>query len=305
MSQNDVEPTAKLADDYESRISRQRAEHVDDPSFLQRVRASMEAMHPTERRLATFLLNFPGELASYTAQELAALAHVSAPTVSRFIKRLGYANYDEARRHVRSDRKSGAALFMVAARTSEPEGLMRAHLQQAKANLDATLLTVPASEIDTIAQYILYAPRTWIVGFRTSQSFASYFHWQSYQVVAGMQVIPQAGQTMAEHIAAIRPDDCVVIFALPRRVQAMDATITAIVQTGAKVALITDEGMARRADVAWHLHCATLAPGPLFSHVSVMLLIQLLATRLIELSGPEGRKRLSSIEALHDKLHEL
>lgn len=69
-----------------------------------------------------------------------------------------------------------------------------------------------------------------------------------------MQVIPQAGQTMAEHIAAIRPDDCAVIFALSRRVQAMDATITAIVQTGAKVALITDEGMARRANVAWHLH---------------------------------------------------
>lgn len=265
----------------------------------------MDALHPTERRLATFLLNFPGELASYTAQELAALAHVSAPTVSRFIKRLGYANYDEARRHVRSDRKSGAALFMVAARASEPEGQMRAHLEQSKANLDATLLTIPASEVDAIAQTILQAPRSWIVGFRTSQSFASYFHWQAYQVVPAMQVIPQAGQTMAEHVAAIRPRDCVVVFALSRRVKAMDAILAAILQTGAKVVLITDEAMDRRGDVAWHLQCATLAPGPLFSHVSVTLLIQILATRLIELSGPEGRQRLSAIEVLHDRLHEL
>lgn len=297
--------TQKLAESCESRISHQRQAQVADPSFLHRVRASMESLHPTERRLATFLLNFPGELASYTAQELAALAHVSAPTVSRFIKRLGYANYDEARRHVRSDQKSGAALLMVAARASEPEGGMQAHLHQAKANLDTTLLTLPASELDAIAQTILAAPRTWSVGFRTSASFASYFHWQSYQVVPTMQVVPQAGQTMAEHITAIRPGDCVVVFALSRRIRAMEAILQALVQTGAKVVLITDEGMARRSDVDWHLHCATLAPGPLFSHVSVMLLIQLLATRLIELSGPEGRKRLSSIEVLHDRLTEL
>lgn len=278
---------------------------VREQTFLQRIRSSMDALHPTERRLAKFLLNFPGELASYTAQELGALAHVSAPTVSRFIKRLGYASYDEARRHVRSEQKSGAALLMVAARMSNPEGQVAAHLEQAKVNLDATMRGVTASEIDAIAQGILAAPRSWSVGFRTSQSFASYFHWQSYQVVPSLQVIPQAGHTMAEHVAAIRPGDCVVVFALARRVRALDAILSAIVQTGAKVALISDDSMDRRGDVDWHLQCSTLAPGPLFSHVSVMLVIQLLATRLIELSGSEGRKRLSSIDALHDRLDEL
>lgn len=39
-------------------------------------------------------------------------------------------------------------------------------------------------------------------------------------------------------------------------------------------------------------------------HISVMLVIQLLATRLIEVSGAEGRKRPSSIDALHDRLDE-
>lgn len=276
-----------------------------DQSFLQRVRASMDALHPTERRLAMFLLDFPGELASYTAQELAVLANVSAPTVSRFIKRLGYSNYDEARRHVRSDQKSGAALFLVAAQASEPEAQVYAHLTQAKANLDATMLGIPASEIDAIAQAVLRAPRCWVAGFRTSHSFATYFHWQIYQVAPQLQVIPQAGHTMAEHVAAVTKDDCVVVFAMSRRIQRMEALISELVRTGAKVALISDEGMTRRTDVTWHLPCATLAPGPLFSHVSVMLVIQLLASRVIELSGLEGRKRLSSIEMLHDRLNEL
>ncbi len=276
-----------------------------EKSFLNRVHDSLDALHPAERRLAVFLLNFPGELAAYTAQELAALAAVLAPTVSRFIKRLGYVNYEEARRHVRADRKEGAALLMVAARTGAPDSQLRAHLEQAKANLDATMRTLPASEVDAIARALLSAPRSWVMGFRTSQSFATYFHWQAVQVLPGLSVIPQAGQTMGEHLATIRPADCVVVFAMARRVRGMEAILSALVQTGAKVALISDDAMTRRADVAWHLHCATLAPGPLFSHVGVMLVAQVLATRLIELSGPEGRKRLSAIEALHDRLDEL
>ncbi|MFN3847226.1 MAG: MurR/RpiR family transcriptional regulator [Paracoccaceae bacterium] len=276
-----------------------------EKSFLNRVRDTLDVLHPTERRLAVFLLNFPGELAAYTAQELAALAAVSAPTVSRFVKRLGYVNYEEARRHVRADRKEGAALLMVTARTAEPDNQLRAHLDQAKANLDATMRTLPASEVDAIARALLDAPRSWVLGFRTSQSFATYFHWQSLQVLPGLSVIPQAGQTMGEHLATIRPDDCVVVFALARRIRGMEAILSGLIQTGAKVALISDDAMARRSDVAWHLQCATLAPGPLFSHVSVMLLTQVLATRLVELSGPQGRKRLSAIEAWHDRLDEL
>ena len=65
------------------------------PSLLSRVRDQLHDLPPTERRLADLVLDFPGELASYTASELAALANVSNATVSRFIRRLGYENYDE------------------------------------------------------------------------------------------------------------------------------------------------------------------------------------------------------------------
>ena len=59
-------------------------------SFLFRVREALEDLHPAERRLGGFVCDFPGELASYSASELATLAQVSNATVSRFVKRLGY-----------------------------------------------------------------------------------------------------------------------------------------------------------------------------------------------------------------------
>ena len=56
-------------------------------SFLERVRQQLAEFHPMERQLAEFVLDFPGDLASYAANELAALSGVSNATVSRFIKR--------------------------------------------------------------------------------------------------------------------------------------------------------------------------------------------------------------------------
>ena len=69
-------------------------------TFLARVRSALPSLHPAERRLGEFVCEFPGELASYDAQELARLANVSKATVSRFVRRLDYANYDEARKHL-------------------------------------------------------------------------------------------------------------------------------------------------------------------------------------------------------------
>lgn len=274
-------------------------------TFLERVRESLDGLHPAERRLATFLLDFPGEIAAYTGQELSELANVSAPTVSRFIKRLGYANYEEARRHVRTARKTGAALYMVGARAGGADAQLLAHIEQAQANLAQTFSAITANDIENLAAEVLAARRVWIIGFRTSHAFSTYFHTQIYQVCANVTVAPAAGQTMAEQIAAVGPEDCVILIGLARRPQSFGAILAAFKARGAKIAYISDEREDHRAELAWHLRCATLAPGPLYSHVAVMLLLQILATRVIQLSGHEGRRRLGMIEDLHHGLNEL
>ena len=71
------------------------------PRFLDRIRTALADLQPAERRLGTFLLDFPGDMASYDAQELARLSDVSKATVSRFIRKIGYDSYDAARRAVR------------------------------------------------------------------------------------------------------------------------------------------------------------------------------------------------------------
>ncbi|MBP1882273.1 MurR/RpiR family transcriptional regulator [Sinorhizobium mexicanum] len=279
--------------------------NAKERSFLTRVREVLPELHPAERRLGDFVCDFPGEIASYSAQELAALAHVSKATVSRFIQRLGYENYEAARRHARADKQTGSRLFLATAADSAGEQSVAAHVAQGVANLEATFLAIAESQINAASQAMLKARKVWVIGFRASHSFATYLQWQLTQVIENITAIPGGGQTLGEHLVSFSDEDVVIVFGLRRRIALMDSLLAQVEKSGAKLLYITDEGVPFLGHAAWHFRCQTLAPGPLFNHVSVMALCHLLTTRCIELAGVAGRNRLRGIEALNDALEEL
>ncbi|MCI5078222.1 MurR/RpiR family transcriptional regulator [Oricola sp.] len=274
-------------------------------SFLARVRSALPDLHPAERRLGEFVCDFPGELASYDAQELARLANVSKATVSRFVRRLDYANYDEARKHAREEQMTGSRLFLTLPSEDNPDGTLAANLTQGKANLDRTFGAIPQAEIDAVAQALLDARKAWVIGFRAAHPLADYLRWQLIQVIENIIAIPGSGETLGESLASIRPDDCVVLFGLRRRIAQTDTILDQIAASGAKLLYVTDEGVEPDRRPRWHFRCHTAASGPLFSHVSVMAVCHLIAMRAIELAGGKARARLRAIETMNDQLGEL
>lgn len=281
---------------------------MSDPaaqSFLARIRAALPTLHPSERRLADVVLNFPGELASYSASELARLAHVSNATVTRFVRKVGYASFEEARQAAREGASGGAALFRVGPRAGDHEAALAAHLDQGRRNLDLTFGAIHQAEIDALAQALVAAPRVWLLGFRTAQAFAQYLGAQLRQVLPDVSVLPGPGQTLAEALASVRAQDVVVVFALRRPVRGLPDILAEIAQAGAQLAVIEDAALPPEYSATWRLRCQTAAPGPLFNHVAVIALSHFLATRVVELSGAAGRRRLAAIEGLHENLGEL
>jgi DNA-binding MurR/RpiR family transcriptional regulator len=275
-------------------------------SFVTRVRTTMESLPATEKRLAEFVLEFPGELASYTGAELGKLANVSTATVSRFVRHLGYANYEEARRHVRDEREGGAALLQAGAPSGQGEqDAIASHVQAGMANLARTLADISDESLDAMARAIVSARQILVVGFRSSQPFASYFRWQILQVVDRVAVVPGPGETLGEHLVGLDAQSIVIVFGLRRRVPQIDSIIDYAIGTGAKVLYVIDRGSPSREIATWTVSCDTSAPGPLDNHVSVMGVCDLLATKVLEIAGKQGRKRLSGIEAVHDALGEL
>lgn len=276
-----------------------------EKSFLGRVRSALPTLHPAERRLGEFVCDFPGELASYSGSELAALAHVSKATVSRFVQRLGYDSYESARRHAREEKQTGSRLFLASATKAGAVQTVQAHIAQGIANLEASFLAINDAQIDSVTQALLEARKVWVVGFRASQPFASYLQWQLTQVLENIVAIPGAGQTLGEHLVSFAPQDVVIVFGLRRRVARMHLLLTEIQRSKAQLLYITDEGVPFQAGASWHFRCQSLAPGPLFNHVAVIAVCHLLATRAIERAGTAGRHRLRGIETLNDSLEEL
>lgn len=276
-----------------------------DQSFLYRVRQALPDLRPAERRLGEFVCDFPGELASYSAQELAGLAHVSKATVTRFIQRLGYDTYEEARRHARAEKQTGSRLFLATAQDASKAQSLQAHVAQSIANLEATFLSISDSQIDAVTNALMSARKVWVIGFRSSSPFAAYLQWQLTQVIEDIVAIPAAGQTLGEHFVSFHESDVVVFFAMRRRIAQVDAILAQVRKSKARILYITDEGAPFDAGATWHMQCQTFSPGPLFNHTAPMALCHLLITRCLEKAGPDGRKRLRSIEALNEALEEL
>ncbi|MCC5958583.1 MurR/RpiR family transcriptional regulator [Roseinatronobacter sp. S2] len=275
------------------------------PLFTTRVRDALPIMHPSEKRLAELVLNFPGELASYSATELARLANVSNATVTRFVRKVGYTNFEEARQHVRDNKQAGASLFRVAPGTPGKKDFIAAHVLRAQSDIEQTFQLVAEAEIDALARQIIGARRVWLLGMRRSATFAQYLGLQMFQVIPQISVIPSNSETLGEAVSAISAKDCVIAFGLRRSVSSLPQVMEQVVKSGASVAYIHDTNALPELPFTWRFMCETASPGPLFNHAAVLTLCHIIATRVIELSGVAGRRRMSTIEAIHNALDEV
>ena len=272
---------------------------------MTRIRDAMPVLHRSEQRLAETILNFPGNLAGYTATELARIANVSNATVTRFVRKIGYASFEEARQAVRAEQMAGTALFRVAGDGGEASGKLARHAAKSQVNIEQTLMSMDETQVDALVAAMLSARRLWLIGFRAAQPFARYLGWQVLQVRADVVILPRDGETLAESLAGIAPGDCVILFALRRPPRVLDALGAALGRSGAAVAVIGDIAGLSALPARWHLPCATSGAGALFDHSGVMALCGMLASGMIDLADIAGRQRLSMIEDLHDSLDEL
>lgn len=274
-------------------------------SFVARIRQATPDLHPSEVRLAETILHFPGQLAGYTATELAQMAGVSNATVTRFVRKIGYASFEEARQAVRAEQAAGAALLRVDREGAPRDGQIARHLAQSHANLDHSLTRLDEGEVAELVGAMVEAKRLWLIGFRAGQGFARYLSWQVMQVRTNVVTLPRDGETLSESLAGIEAGDCVILFALRRPPKRLDALLAVLHDTGADTALIGDLPGLDAMPARWRLPCSTTGAGPLFDHVGVMALCGLLATGAIERAGAAGRARLGLIANIHDSLDEV
>lgn len=282
-----------------------KSEFHEDPSFLARVKTALPDLHRAERRLGGFLLDFPGDLAAYDAQELARLSGVSKSTVSRFVRRLGFENYEAARIAAREERQRGSRHFLAHAETVPPEEQLATSLREELQNVSQTFQRIDPADLDALAARIVTARKVWVAGYRISHSFAAYIYWQLVKVVPEIALIPQAGESLGEHFAAMQPEDLVLWIALRQRMGNTEPAIAALSKLGVATALISDDGYETDPRASWHFRCRIETSSPQFNHASVTSLCHQIVTRATLRADLDGRTRLRRIDEFNRALGEV
>lgn len=280
----------------------------DAKSLKSRIQTHYAELPPAERRLADLLLGFPGDIATYSAGELAEMAGTSNAAATRFFRRLGYKDFSEARRMVRGARSWGSPVYLSGPedRARQNSKTVAAHIARETTNVARTLEALRPDILREAADALISAKRVFVAGFRNSRLLALYLQRQLSLARDGVVLAPSAGQTLGEDLAGLNADDVVVVLGFRRRVAMVETLLSVAKRRGAKVLLVADpsaSGMPKLAD--WTLLCEVRSESLFDSYTAPMSVLNLLCAATFRSGMPKSYERLRDIEALHDELEEL
>lgn len=184
--------------------------------FDERLRNEYPQLAPQEQRVADFILDHFDDLISYNSAELARLSGVSKATVSRLFKRLGYRSYKDMRAELRTLRQSG---MPVTDERHAVQGntLLARHYKQEMANLSHWVSHLDVEQFGAVIAALARVRRVALLGFRNSYPIAMHLRQQLMQVRERVLLMPQPGQTLAEELVELAPQDMAVVVAFRRR----------------------------------------------------------------------------------------
>jgi DNA-binding MurR/RpiR family transcriptional regulator len=282
-------------------------EEGDHPAGLEsRLAAHYDRLPESERKIADLILDSPGEVAAYSATELADLAGASKAAVSRLIRRIGYENFEAARRAAREAQNWGSPLYLMS--RNPPKGKfserIQAHIEQDVRNISLTLEGLRADVFADIIENICGAKRLYFLGYRNSRHLAAYARTQIMQARADVHLMPAAGETIAEYMADMTREDLLIVIGLRRRVPEVARAIAKASAAGISVLYITDWAAPPAPGARWTIPVAVRGKDLFDRYASVMSLLHLIAVSTVDRMGDVGRRRLNRIESLHSDLHE-
>lgn len=271
----------------------------------ERLKTHYPQLSPQEQRIADFIFDHFDDLISYNSAELARLSGVSKATVSRLFKRLGYDKYKDMRDELRTLRQSGMPLTdnrdAVQGNT-----LLSRHYKQEMANLTRWVNSIDARQFTEVIAQLAQAKRIYIVGMRNAYPVALHLRQQLIQTRSQVYILPQPGQTLAEDLVDITPEDMVVVIAFRRRTRIIQPLMQQLKSAAIPVlALCEPQAQSVISLARWQI-CAPLDSVSAFdSYASAMSLINLLANALLHELLSDGRQRIHHIADLYHQLDEL
>ena len=264
-------------------------------SIQERIAEVQERLTPTERRIATMVLDDPTSIAFGSVSDIADRAETSRPSVVRFATKLGFGGYTDLQAWIRED---------VSEKLSSPRDRIRRqssatgpiHLAVVDA-LHHAFTSLDERKLASLAKPIVDARRVWIVSGETSRAGA-------HALLSGLSMVRPDVRLIDEHGAArdlanagAQDVGVIIDFARYRRIAASIAK--SLTDIGVPIVAITDSPLSPLASITpnW---CELRVPavGPFDSSVPAVIAAELLTARVVEEMGDAAREHVDRLEAM-------
>lgn len=287
-------------------------EHEQLPSSTTSVaamtREAMGQLTVSERKAARALLSAYPVAGLETVAELADRAGVSAPTVVRFVSRLGFSGYAAFQRALMHEvhARMGSPLEQYAEKRGMPSGpdLLPYAVTTFVDALQSSFATVPPSEFEqAVGMLCSTRTRVHVVGGRFSHVLADYLVAHLQLLRANVSSVPGDEFSRVSLVGDASKDDVLVVFDYRRYDPSTVRLAREAHRNGARVLLLTDPFLSPVSEFSDAvLPTRVDSPSPFDSLVPAFALVEALVAAVTERLGDRGRSRVERLEGLRGAL---
>jgi DNA-binding MurR/RpiR family transcriptional regulator len=255
---------------------------------------------PTQRRIAHSLVQHGPSAAYLSAAEVADLAGVSQPSVTRFAMALGYAGYPALRRELRALVDVGP----VAKAADNPmQRAVRAEADRLERLVDQL---DDLTAVDRAAKLLVASRPLPVLGLRAAAALAGYFGYFAAKVQPDVRVLDTGGTHLLDRLDQARAAGAGAMLAivLPRYPRETLETIREARTLGLSVVAITDSAVSPAAECADVVLPAAVGTQLVFDlHTGPMAMAMVLLQAMCDAAPEPVQRRLEEFEATASRRH--
>ncbi|MDF6020600.1 MurR/RpiR family transcriptional regulator [Streptomyces sp. JH34] len=252
---------------------------------------------PTQRRIAHSMVRRAADAPFLSSVELAELAGVSQPSVTRFAVALGFDGYPALRKHLREVSPADAAAGDGVEDTfNEYQQAVRAEIENLRQLSE--LLADPAP-VERAGRLLAASRPLLVLGLRAASSQARGFGYFAAKVHPDVRVVDEGGSMLHDRVDAARRAGATALmcFALPRHPREVVDALAYAREQGLTVVTVADSAFAPVAAHSDLLIPAAVGTGLAFDTACAPMLLGRALLEAMCDGLPEAQARLEDFDA--------
>ncbi|MEU2988350.1 MurR/RpiR family transcriptional regulator [Micromonospora aurantiaca] len=249
---------------------------------------------PTQRRIAHCLVRHAGAAAYLSAAEVAELAGVSQPSVTRFAMALGHDGYPALRRRLRE-------LTVTASAGPAGGNALQRAVHAERDNLDRLAAQLAdAGRVAEVGKLLAASRPLPVLGLRAAAPLAAYFAYFAAKVHPDVRVLDDGGSMLVDRLdqAVAAGATAMLAFVLPRYPRETLDALREARDAGLTVVAITDSPVSPATEHAEVVLPAAVGADLVFDlHTAPMTLAMVVLQAICDAAPAETQNRLEAFES--------